>query len=253
MLLAAARESRQADVMELANDARVAFVCAMPMELTPLVEKLSLTETKVGDVTVHSGTLHGREVVAIVTGMGVDYASSGTAALLDAMPVDHVVVVGITGGMENETPIGTLILPELVVHSVTGAEYRPAPLGEGTPHGKMVTTVGLTTDDGAMAELRAQGVVSLDMETAAIAHLCDERGVPWSVFRVISDRPDSNITDELFQMSNLDGTPNQEAIDAYFAKHPDAMDGMAKLAEDATLAANLAADAAIRACSPSSP
>jgi hypothetical protein len=52
-------------------------------------------------------------------------------------------------------------------------------------------------------------------------------------------------------MSNLDGTPNRAAIDAYFSKNPDAMEGMAKLAEDATLAANLAADAAIRACSPS--
>src|SRR6478752_1221695 len=111
----------------------------------------------------------------------------------------------------------------------------------------MMTTVGLTTDADAMAELRAQGVVSLDMETAAIAHLCDERGIPWSVFCVISDRPDSGITEELFKTSNLDGTPNQEAIDAYFAKHPEAIEGLAKLAEDATLAANTAADAAIRA------
>ncbi len=167
------------------------------------------------------------------------------------MPIDHVVVVGITGGMENETPIGTLILPEAVVHSATGAEYRPASLGEGTPQGKMLTTVGLTTNPDRMAEFHAQGVVSLDMETAAIAHLCDERGIPWSVFRVISDRPDSNITVELFQMSNLDMTPNQEAIDAYFAKHPDALERLTKLGEDATLAANAAADAAIRACSPS--
>ena len=238
--------------MELSNDARVAFICAMPMELTPLVEKLSLTETKVGDVTVHSGTLAGREVVGIVTGMGVDLATAGTQALLDAMPIDHVVVVGITGGMENETPIGTLILPEAVVHSVTGAEYRPTPLGEGTPQGKMLTTVGLSANnEDRMAELRAQGVVGLDMETAAIAHLCDERGIPWSVFRVISDRPDSNITEDVFKMSNLDMTPNQEAIDAYFAKYPDALERLTKLGEDATLAANNAADAAIRACSPS--
>ena len=156
----------------------------MPMELTPLVEKLSLTETKVGDVTVHSGTLHGREVVGIVTGMGVDLATSGTQALLDAMPIDHVIVVGITGGMENETPIGTLIQPELVVHSVTGVEYQPTHLGEGTPQGKMLTTVGLTSNADRMAELREQGVVSLDMETAAIAQLCAERAIPWSVFRV---------------------------------------------------------------------
>jgi adenosylhomocysteine nucleosidase len=237
--------------MELSSDARVAFICAMPMELTPLVKKLSLTETQVGDVTVQSGTLDGRAVVAIVTGMGVDYATTGTEALLDAMPIDHVVVVGIAGAVENETPIGTLILPEVVVHSETGAEYRPTPLGEGTPQGKMLTTVGLTTNVDHITELRAQGVVSLDMETAAIAHLCDDRGIPWSVFRVISDRPDSSIDEEVFRMSNMDGTPNEEAINAYFAKHPDALGTMARLAEGATLAANNAADAAIRACSPS--
>ncbi len=238
--------------MELSNDARIAFICAMPMELTPLVKKLSLTETQVGDVTVHSGTLDGRAVVAIVTGMGVEFATTGTERLLDAMSVDHVVVVGITGAVENETPIGTLILPEVVVHSATGAEYRPTPLGGGTPHGKMLTTVGLTSNLDAIAELRAQGVVSLDMETAAIAHLCAERGILWSVFRVISDRAtDGSIDEEVFAMSNMDGTPNEEAITAYFAKYPDRLEMLAKLGEGATLAADTAADAAIRACSPS--
>ncbi|MEX1008028.1 MAG: hypothetical protein WD271_09330 [Acidimicrobiia bacterium] len=234
------------------NQAHFAFICAMPMELTPLVKKLALTETQVADVTVHSGTLGDRDVVAIVTGMGIDYATTGTERLLDAMSIGHVVSVGITGAVENETPIGTLILPEAVVHSQTGAEYRPAPLGDGTPQGKMYTAVGLTTDLDAIAELRDRGVVSLDMETAAIALLCEERGIPWSVFRVISDRAtDGSVDEEVFHMSNMDGTPNEAAITAYFEKHPDRLEVMARLAEGATLAADTAADAAIRACSQS--
>jgi adenosylhomocysteine nucleosidase len=230
--------------------AHYAFICAMPMELTPLVEKLALTETEVDGFAVHTGTLGDRDVVAIVTGMGLEYATTGTERLLDAMSVGHVVSVGITGGVENETPIGTLVLPEAVVHSQTGAEYRPAPLGDGTPAGKMYTAVGISSD-ADIAALRERGVVSLDMETAAIAHVCDERGIPWSVFRVISDRPDSGIDEELFKMSNMDGTPNEAAITAYFEKHPDALETMAHLAEGATLAADTAAEAAIRACSPS--
>jgi adenosylhomocysteine nucleosidase len=230
--------------------AHFAFICAMPMELTPLVEKLALTVTQVDEVTVHSGTLGDRNVVAIVTGMGIELATSGTRRLLDAMSVEHVVSVGITGAVENETPIGTLILPEAVVHSVTGAEYRPAPLGDGTPQGKMWTSVGVTSNLDAIAELRDRGVVSLDMETAAIAHLCEERGIPWSVFRVISDRAtDGSIDEEVFHMSNMDGTPNEAAITAYFENHPDRLEVMARLAEGATLAADTAADAAIRACS----
>ena len=222
----------------------------MPMELKPLVKKLSLRKTEIDGVTVHSGTLGGREVVAIVTGMGTKLAAEGTRRMLDAVSVDRVVVVGITGAVENETPIGTLILPEVVVNSATGTEHRPAALGDEKSHGKMWTTDVLLTDADHIAGLRAQGVVSLDMETAAIAELCETRGIPWSVFRVISDRAtDGSIDEEVFHLSNQDGTPNPQAVVRYFAKHPGRIPRMARLAKGAKLATEAAADAAIRACS----
>jgi adenosylhomocysteine nucleosidase len=226
----------------------IAFICAMPMELWPLVKKLSLTKTDIDGVEVHRGTLAGREVVAIVTGMGTKLATEATERLLDATSVDRVVVVGITGAVENETPIGTLILPEVVVNSETGAEYRPEPLAQGTAHGKMWTGDVLLTDPDVIADLRAKGVVSLDMETAAIAESCERRGIPWSVFRVISDRAtDGSVDEEVFRLSNQDGTTNSKAVAAYFAKHPGRIPKMAKLAKGAKLATKTAADAAIRA------
>ncbi|HWW55117.1 MAG TPA: hypothetical protein VNY84_15175 [Acidimicrobiales bacterium] len=230
---------------------RIAFICAMPMELKPLVRKLSLRKTEVDGVPVRSGTLGGQDVAAIVTGMGTKLATEGTERLLDAVPVDRVVVVGITGAVDNSTAIGTLILPEVVVNSATGAEYRPAPLGDGSPHGKMWTTDVLLTDPEVVAGLRADGVVSLDMETAAIAEVCERRGIPWSVFRVISDRAsDGSIDEEVFHLSNQDGTPNAPAVARYFLTHPHRLPRMARLAKGAKLATEAAADAAIRACSP---
>ena len=100
-----------------------------------------------------------------------------------------------------------------------------------------------------MEELRALGVVSLEMETAVIAESCERRGIPWSVFRAISDRPDSGVDNEVFRLSNQDGTPNPKAVAAYFAKHPQRIPQMARLAKDSKLATRTAADAAIRACS----
>jgi adenosylhomocysteine nucleosidase len=227
---------------------RLAVICAMPMELAPLTKKLSLAKTEIGGVGVHAGTLDDRQVVAIVTGMGTKLAREGTERLLDAVPVERVVVVGITGAVENETPIGTLILPEVVVNSATGAEYRPEPLAEGTPNGKMLTGDELLIDADVLADLRAKGVVSLDMETAVIAEICEQRGIPWSVFRVISDRAsDGSIDEEVFRLSNQDGTPNRRAIIRYFAKHPGRIPTMARLAKGATQATKAAADAAIRA------
>jgi adenosylhomocysteine nucleosidase len=234
---------------EPSRTATFGFICAMPMELTPLAEKLSLVEEQVGDATVHTGKLGEHDVVAIVTGMGTAYAREGTTRLLDAFAVAHVVSVGITGAVENDTPIGTLILPEVVLHRGTGSEHRPTPLGDGTHAGTMATGDDLLTDLDAIAALREAGVVSLDMETAAIAIVCEERGIPWSVFRVISDRAtDGSVTQDVFELSNLDGTPNHEAIAKYFEEHPERLEAMSKLAEGATLAADLAANAAIDAC-----
>ncbi len=235
------------------DQGRTAFVCAMPMELRPLGRKLSLHRSQVGGVTVSSGTLDGRQVVAIVTGMGPKLATEGIGRLLDAVNVDRVVVVGITGAVENVTPIGTLVVPEAVVDGATGAEHRPEPLGEGgegTAHGKMWTTDTLITDPDVIAGLRAKGVISLDMETAAIAEVCEQRGIPWSVFRVISDRAtDGSIDEEVFHLSNQDGTANPAAVARYFLTHPGKIPQMAKLARGAKLATETAADAAIRACS----
>jgi len=235
--------------MPAAEQPRIAFVFAMPIELAPLVEKLSLTESEVNGVPMHTGMLDGREVVAIVTGMGTELASAGLRRLLDAVPVRWVLVVGITGALESETPIGALMNPEIVVNSETAKEFRPAPLVDGTPAGRMWTTNGLTTQARDLEALRAQGVISLDMETAAIAELCDARGIPWSVFRTISDRAnDGTVTEEVFRLSNQDGTPNPEAIAKYMKEHPEKVPLLAKMADDANLATHNAVDAAVDAC-----
>jgi adenosylhomocysteine nucleosidase len=232
-----------------AGSGPIAFVCAMPMELTPLIERLSLEQHDLEGFAVHRGTLEGRDVVGIVTGMGTKYATEGIERLLDAIDVDHVVVVGITGAVDNEIPIGTMILPEVVVLGSTEREFRPTPIGDSVHRGKMLTGDVLLTDLDVIAEWRDRGVVSLDMETAATAAVCEARGVPWSVFRSISDRAtDGSVTEEVFRLSNMDGTPNHEAIEQYFKDHPERLEALSKLAEGATLAANAAADAAISAC-----
>ena len=227
----------------------VAFICAMPIELEPVVEKLSLTETDLDGVRMHTGTLDGRRVVAIVTGMGTELARAGTQRLLDAVDVAHVLVVGITGAADNETPIGTLVLPEAVVNSGTGTRSRHTPLVDAPHRGTMWTTDVLITDLDRIAALKDQGVVCFDMETAAIAELCEARGIGWTVFRVISDRAtDGSVDEEIFKLSNQDGTPNRENIERYMREHPERLPLMAQMAKDAKLATETAADAAIAAC-----
>jgi adenosylhomocysteine nucleosidase len=220
----------------------------MPMEVKPLVRKLSLRKTAVGGVTLRTGQLDGGDVVAIVTGMGTKLATEGLELLLDAMHVDRVVVVGITGALEDATPIGTLVVPDVVVDGASGEEFTPARMGGPEPSGKMWTSDKMVTGADDLARLRQAGVVSLDMETAAIARACVRRGIPWSVFRAISDRAsDGSVNEDVFHLSNQDGTPNWAAIARFFLTHPSRIPGMAKMAQGARAATENAADAAIHA------
>ena len=180
--------------------------------------------------------------------MGPALASRGVVELLDAVEVERVVVVGITGATRDETAIGTLICPETVVDGATRAEFRPDPLGPVRSSGVMWTTGDLITGEEELAPLRERGVVALDMETAAIGEICVERGVPWSVFRVISDRAtDGSVDEEVFHMSNQDGTPDPKAVVSYFLRHPGRIPLMARMGMQVRSATRQAADAAIEA------
>jgi adenosylhomocysteine nucleosidase len=225
----------------------VAFVCAMPMELRPLRKRLGLRRAELGGAPAHTGTLDGRPVVAVVTGMGTRLAEAGARRLLDAVTPAQVVVVGITGAVDDETPIGHLVLPERVVDHATGREHRHHVLGPGDARGALWTT-DVITPASELPALRARGVVALDMETAAVALACEERGVPWAVFRAVSDRAtDGTVTDEVFHLSHQDGRADPRAVLRFLARHPGRIPGLVRMGKDATLAANRAADAAVAA------
>ena len=216
------------------------------MELRPLRRRLGLRKTGVG----YTGRIGDRAVIAVVIGIGTASAAGATARLLDAADVEWVIVVGITGALETDVPIGTLVLPDRVVNGVTGSAHRPRSLGIGDDHGTTWTTDELLLDPAVHADLRARGVVSLDMETAAVAQVCDERGVAWSVVRAVSDRVgDGSVDAEILNLTRPDGTAKLSAVAHFLRRHPGAVPRLVRLANGSRLAAARAADAAITAVS----
>lgn len=225
----------------------LAFVCAMPMELRPLARKLGLRRETVAGVELSRGSLDGRPVVATVTGMGTALAAAGIRRLLDAVTPARVLVVGITGAVDDETVLGTVVRPARVIDAATGREHEHHPPDPGPTAGAMWTTDVITPADELPA-LRARGVVALDMETAAIAEACEAEGVPWTVVRAYSDRAtDGSVDDEVFHLSHQDGTPDPAAVARYVLRHPNRLPTLARMARTATKATTNAADAAITA------
>lgn len=225
----------------------LAFVCAMPMELRPLAKRLGLHKQVQEGLTVRAGALEGRPVIAIATGMGTELGGQRTDELLGAVDVERVLVFGITGAVDDETPIGSVVHPERVVDAGTGREHRPDPIDGALPRGAMWTT-DVITPASELPALRAQGVVCLDMETAAMAAVCERHGIPWSVHRAISDRAtDGSVDDEVFHLSRQDGTPDPVAVARFLLRHPQRLPGLARMAKGARLATERSADAAIAA------
>lgn len=227
----------------------VAFLAPMRIELRPLLALLTLREHRIGDLLVHTGRLGGREVLATMTGIGVAAATQVTEALLAATPIGHVVVVGVAGGVEPGLEIGDVVVPETVIAAWSGEEFQPTTVGSATPRGRLLTTERLETGPAVLATRLEQKVIAVDMETAAVAAVCERAGVAWSVFRSIGDRLSDNLVQApLLDMVKSDGTPRAGATARYIATHPSMIGPMRRMSRDARIATDAAARAAIAAC-----
>jgi adenosylhomocysteine nucleosidase len=224
---------------------RLGFLAPMKPELRPLVEMLSLQRDDGDGPPVYRGTYGETSVVATLTLIGTEAAAAATKRLLGDHEIDHVVVIGIAGGVPQTTKLGDVLVPEVVVHAVTGNEHRASPLGSVVMSGRIRTSDDLTVNavDLVDAEIHA-----CDMETAAIAAVCEERGVPWTAFRAISDLVGGPVNDALLGLANPDGTGNMRAAAKYLLPRPWKIPGLVRLARDSNVATKAAATAAIQAC-----
>src|SRR5262245_14737059 len=177
----------------------------------------------------------------------MERATTTAELLLDHAEVDHVVIMGIAGGLEG-VAVGDLLVPEVVTDWPQTRELRSTPLGDAEPSGRLVSSDEYGYPDDVMAGFAADGVLAVDMETAAFAAVCEDRGTPWTAFRSISDPADGSFSAELLSTTNPDGSPNMKGALKYMARHPRQIPALMKMGKDATVAARRAARAAARAC-----
>lgn len=214
---------------------RLVVLAPMPSELAPVVKSLQLRRDVDG---VHRGTVGRLEVVALRTGMGLGRATAATTRALDAHRPEHVVVVGIAGGI-GPTPVGAVVCPEIVIHGESGVRYSAHAL-DGAD-GVISSSDDFVVDAVAIDRLTAAGVRAVDMETAAVAAVCVQRGVPWSAVRVISDRAADHPDAAVLGLANPDGSPNPRAALAFMVRNPRRVPQLVRLGRDAQRAARVAA------------
>jgi hypothetical protein len=232
----------------------VVVLAPMPLEMEAIVLAFGLRAAGEATDASWTGGVGQSHVTALHIGMGPVRTRVATARLFDGsvpghMPVDHVMIAGICGGLHPELEVGTLINPEVVVDYSSGASYTHAPPGDALRRGNLVTTEGVSLDPELSRRFFADGFFGVDMESSAVAEVCEAHGCAWSVYRCIGDRYFDGLLDErLVAMANPDGTADVEAVTRLLAEEPELLPKLERLSHDSAQAARLAAEAAVRGC-----
>ena len=174
-------------------------------------------------------------VQLVQTGIGKVLAATQLArAVSQAEPVEMVVSVGFCGGL-NGTEQGTLVMPDTTCQWDLWLDHLDIPLGHGyamqcplalpqvelnavpKPRRGLMITGDRFVDRTVHIHDRA---VAVDMETAALALVCAEFGIPFVSVREVSDVADGP-----------QGMPHQQFMDYIREKGPDYSSAVLELAE----------------------
>ncbi len=224
---------------------RVGILVPMPSELRPIVKTMGLTRRgSSSNDSVYAGRVGSVDVIALHAGMGMRLAAGAANRLLDHDAVDHVLVVGIAGGV-GSARVGDLVCPLVVIAGAADPHFVAVPL-TAAAIGTISSSDDFVVDPGRLAALAASGVRAVDMETAAIAAVCVERGCDWSAVRVISDLAVDHPDAAVLGLAHPDGSPNMPAALRFMLTHPARIPQLVKLGRDATRAAQAAAREAHR-------
>jgi nucleoside phosphorylase len=233
---------------------QVVVLAPMPLEMKAIVTAFGLKPVDDSESAPWSGRVGESEVTAVHIGMGPPLTRLALSRLFEERGsegeiVDHVMIAGICGGLDPDLAVGTLINPETIVEYSSGARYRHRPPGDLAVAGTLVTTEGATVDHEQSRRFFEEGCLGVDMESSAVAEVCEAEGCPWSVYRCIGDRYFDGLLDpRIVAATNPDGSGNMAEIGRLLEAEPELAGKLERLAHDSALAARLAAEAAVRGC-----
>ena len=193
---------------------RVGILCAGDRELAPflpLMAQEAVSERAL--LRFHEGRMAGMEVAAVYSGVCKVNAAVAAQLLVDAYGCGVVINAGTAGAMDGSLKLfDTVVATETVYHDVsehiltgfhpwmTEAVFRTDAgllraarrATEGLPRvhfGRMATGEAFITDAGR-EEINARlHPLCVDMESAAVAHVCHVNGIPFIAVRTMTDTP----------------------------------------------------------------
>lgn len=194
---------------------KVGILCAGDTEAAPFFSALSeYRVTEKAMLKFYEGTLAGMETVVLFSGVCKVNAAIASQLLIDLFGVDAIINAGTAGGLDPALEIfDTVISTEACYHDVAAdilTEFHPwmdtvffradrellefsrRAVGKMASAGKVVwgrmaTGESFITDEGRQKILTEFAPLTVDMETASIAHVCYVNKVPFLSVRCVTD------------------------------------------------------------------
>jgi adenosylhomocysteine nucleosidase len=173
-----------------------------------------------------------------VSGIGHSRARA-IAEQITASSPRMVIAAGFCGALQTGLAVGDVFQAAEVV-DLSGRVWTCSPIS-GEKTGRLLTSNKLITTRGDKIELGLRhGASVVDMESAAIADVCAERGIPFASIRAVSDSVEDELSLELVLLLSGGTVSVWRACRALLRK-PTLLGEFRRLARDTRLAArNLA-------------
>jgi len=194
---------------------RVGIICAGDREVAPFLPIIcECKTTEKAMLRFYEGTISDVKVVVLFSGVCKVNAAIATQILVDTYHVDAIINAGVAGGMNEELEIfDTVISTEVAYHDVAPnilTEFHPwlenvfFKADQGLLNltkmavdkleqnykvywGRMVTGEAFIADEGRQKINEQFEPLTVDMETASIAHVCYVNNIPFISIRCITD------------------------------------------------------------------
>lgn len=202
----------------------IGIIGAMEQEVSCLKDKMKdVTVVRKASMEFLEGTLEGRHVVVVRSGIGKVNAAVCTQILADVFDVEAIINTGIAGSLNNDINIGDIVISTDVVHhdvDATGFGYPKCQIPQMDAfsfqanlkmrklaaevcrqvnpdiqvfEGRIASGDQFISDKNLKEEIiKNTGAYAVEMEGAPIGQAACLNGIPFLVIRAISDKADGS-------------------------------------------------------------
>jgi len=214
----------------------IAVTFALPAESSELIRRLQNRSQKNGLTKVVSGSLRGKNVVVLHTGVGAKISRQRIADFLKEHSPDLLISAGFAGALTNELNVADLLLAKNFSTPASFAKAEAALSGSPVHTGKLTTTATMIDSFAERDALaRNTGAIAVDMETEIIAAACAGGVIPMLSLRAVTDtvrHPFPAPAHILFDLEKQE--TNLAQLWFYLLKHPAALGRLAAFARRVT-------------------